>query len=72
MLYDLFAIDERVRTHRQGQPESDFAKRMYVYNYRLFDRYDRPVVSLAVLGDPVGQTLASCGGSLIIFKDERR
>jgi hypothetical protein len=22
-----------------------------VYNYRLFDRYDRPVVSLAVLGD---------------------
>ena len=25
---------------------------MYVYNYRLFDRYDRPVVSLAVLGDP--------------------
>jgi hypothetical protein len=24
---------------------------MYVYNYRLFDRYDRPVVSLAVLAD---------------------
>ncbi|MHB8765996.1 MAG: transposase, partial [Deferrisomatales bacterium] len=30
-----------------------FAKRMYVYNYRLFDRYDRPVASLAVLADDV-------------------
>ena len=35
----------------QGQTEPDFAKRMYTYNYRLFDRYDRQVVSLAVLGD---------------------
>jgi hypothetical protein len=35
----------------QGQAEPDFPKRMYVYNYRLFDRYDRQVVSLAVLGD---------------------
>jgi hypothetical protein len=35
----------------QGQYDPDLAKRMYVYNYRLFDRYDRPVVSLAVLGD---------------------
>ena len=25
----------------QGQEDADFAKRMYVYNYRLFDRYDR-------------------------------
>lgn len=24
---------------------------MYIYNYRIFDRYDRQVVSLAVLGD---------------------
>ena len=35
----------------QGQRDPDFPKRMYVYNYRLFDRYDRPVVSLAVLTD---------------------
>lgn len=35
----------------QGQEESDFAKRMFVYNYRIFDRYDRPVASLAVLSD---------------------
>jgi len=40
-----------VHTEIQGTREADFAKRMYVYNYRLFDRYDRPVVSLAVLGD---------------------
>ena len=35
----------------QAQEESDFAKRMYSYNYRIFDRYDRPVASIAVLGD---------------------
>jgi hypothetical protein len=35
----------------QGQVEEGFAKRMYIYHYRLFDRYDRLVVSLAVLGD---------------------
>ena len=35
----------------QVQEEKEFAKRMYVYNYRLFDRYDRKVASLAVLGD---------------------
>jgi hypothetical protein len=35
----------------QGDEEADFAKRMYIYNYRLFDRYDRRVASLAVLTD---------------------
>ncbi len=35
----------------QSQPSSDFAERMYVYNYRIYDRYKRTVVSLAVLGD---------------------
>ena len=35
----------------QGQEETNFAERMYVYNYRLFDRYHRQVASLAVLGD---------------------
>ena len=28
-----------------------FAERMYVYNYRIFDRYTKPVASMAVLGD---------------------
>jgi hypothetical protein len=31
--------------------EADFPKRMHVYNYRLFDRYDREVISLAILAD---------------------
>lgn len=35
----------------QNQPEEHFGERMYVYNYRIFDRFRRPVVSLAVLGD---------------------
>jgi len=35
----------------QSQTDADFAKRMYSYHYRIFDRYDREVVSLAVLGD---------------------
>jgi hypothetical protein len=35
----------------QSQVDREFPKRMYRYNYRLFDRYDCPVISLAVLGD---------------------
>jgi hypothetical protein len=35
----------------QSQEESDFAPRMYSYNYRLRDRYNCSVASLAVLGD---------------------
>lgn len=35
----------------QSQEESDFAERMFVYNYRIFDLYKRSVASMAVLGD---------------------
>ena len=35
----------------QSQAQSEFAERMYVYHNRIFDRYRRPVVSLAVLAD---------------------
>jgi hypothetical protein len=41
-----------VHVEVQSQVEEGFPKRMYVYNYRLFDRYERQVASLAVLGDP--------------------
>jgi NADH-quinone oxidoreductase subunit C/D len=34
MLFDLFAIDERLRTHRDGQPQSDFT---VVYHLMSFD-----------------------------------
>ena len=35
MLYDLFAIDERTRVHRDGQPDSDFT---VVYQLRSMER----------------------------------
>ena len=35
----------------QGRPDHEFAERMFIYSYRIYDRYRRPVVSLAVLGD---------------------
>ena len=35
----------------QAQVDADFSERMFVYHYRLFDRFRRPVVSLAILGD---------------------
>jgi hypothetical protein len=40
-----------VHVEVQSQVDYDFPQRMYRYNYRLFDRYERPVISLAVLGD---------------------
>jgi hypothetical protein len=35
----------------QSQVDSDFAERLFTYNYRLYDRYHRPVATLAVLAD---------------------
>ncbi len=35
----------------QNQPDPDFPERMFVYFFRIFDRFHRPPVSLAVLGD---------------------
>ena len=35
----------------QGDAEDVFARRMFTYHYRLFDRYARPLASLAVLAD---------------------
>jgi hypothetical protein len=35
----------------QTTREAEFPRRMYVYNYRVFDRYNRAVASLAVLAD---------------------
>jgi len=40
-----------VHVEVQTSRDSDFARRMYTYNYRLFDRYNKMVASLAVLGD---------------------
>src|SRR6476660_2953447 len=35
----------------QGKAESHFSERKHVYNYRLYDRYHKPIVSLAILTD---------------------
>ncbi|MCR4415803.1 MAG: hypothetical protein NUV77_25595 [Thermoguttaceae bacterium] len=46
--------DERwvlIHIEVQVSEEGGFPKRMYVYNYRVFDKYNREVVSLAVLAD---------------------
>jgi hypothetical protein len=40
-----------VHVEVQGSSEEDFARRMFVYHYRIFDRYNQQVISLAVLTD---------------------
>jgi hypothetical protein len=40
-----------VHVEVQGDAEAGFAERMYVYNYRLFDKHRTDIVSLAVLAD---------------------
>jgi hypothetical protein len=35
----------------QAQKDKDLSKRMFVYNYRIFDKYDIPVTSIAILAD---------------------
>jgi hypothetical protein len=44
---------ERVYVHLevQGTEQAAFAERMFVYHYRLYDRYRQPIASLAVLAD---------------------
>ncbi|MCX7011714.1 MAG: NADH-quinone oxidoreductase subunit C/D [Candidatus Sumerlaeota bacterium] len=48
MLYDLTAIDERMRANRDGQPPSDFT---VVYHLLSFDRNDDVRVKVALRGD---------------------
>lgn len=40
-----------VHVEIQSQPEEEFPERMFVYYYRLFDRYRLPLACLAVLAD---------------------
>ncbi|MFH0822704.1 MAG: hypothetical protein V2B18_08115 [Pseudomonadota bacterium] len=58
-------LDKLVKLHRkdggeawvlahveiQGQDEKEFPRRIYTYNYRIFDRYNRSTASLAILAD---------------------
>ena len=40
-----------VHVEIQSQRDAKFAERMYIYNYRIFDRFGRQPYSFAVLGD---------------------
>src|SRR5271168_5446422 len=48
MLYDLSAIDERMRVHREGQPASDFT---VVYHLFSFDRNEYLRIKVALSED---------------------
>jgi NADH-quinone oxidoreductase subunit C/D len=48
MLYDLTAIDERERTHREGQPPSDFS---LIYHLLSLDRNAEVRVKVPLLGE---------------------
>ena len=48
MLYDLSAIDERMRVHREGQPPSDFT---VVYHLLSFDRNEYLRIKVALAED---------------------
>ncbi|NJL28081.1 MAG: DUF4351 domain-containing protein [Thermoanaerobaculia bacterium] len=55
-LFKVYRLDGQeqwvlIHVEIQGERDEGFARRMFTYNYRVFDRYERPVVSLAVLGD---------------------
>jgi hypothetical protein len=45
--------DEWLYIHMEVQAtrQAQFAERMFIYNYRIFDRYHHPVVSMALLCD---------------------
>ncbi len=48
MLYDLTAIDERIRANREGQPESDFT---VLYHLLSFDRNEDVRIKVALKGE---------------------
>ena len=46
----------------QGKQQAEFAERMYIYNYRLYDRYRCPIASMAVLADEAENWLPNSFG----------
>ena len=43
----------------QGDRDAGFAKRMFTYYYRIFDRYDRPVTAVAIFTGQDGKNMPS-------------
>jgi hypothetical protein len=55
-LYQVWLLDDQeiwilIHIEVQSQYDSQFRQRMFIYNYRAFDLYHKPVISLAILGD---------------------
>lgn len=55
-LYKVWLLDNQevwllIHIEVQSQDDQEFPERMFIYNYRAYDLYGRPVVSLAILGD---------------------
>jgi len=50
-LRDGTAVWVLIHVEVQGEPETDFAERMFTYHYKIRDTYQVPVASLAVLAD---------------------
>jgi len=44
-------INVMVHIEIQAARDTEFAERMYVYNYRIYDKHRKPVTSLAILAD---------------------
>ncbi len=44
----------------QGYEDKNFPKRMYVYNYRIYDRFEAAIVALAILTDENPDYRPSC------------
>ena len=44
-------INVMIHIEIQADRDINFPERMYVYNYRIYDKYQKPVTSLAILAD---------------------
>jgi len=55
-LFQVWLLDNQeiwilIHVEVQSQYDQGFSQRMFIYNYRAFDLYNKPVISLAILGD---------------------
>jgi hypothetical protein len=55
-LFQVWLLDNQevwilIHVEVQSQYDKEFSQRMFIYNYRAFDLYHKPVISLAILGD---------------------
>ncbi|MDY7004062.1 MAG: tetratricopeptide repeat protein [Cyanobacteriota bacterium] len=57
-LFQVWLLDDQeiwilIHIEIQSQYDREFSQRMFIYNYRAFDLYNKPVISLAILGDEI-------------------